>query len=92
MNKTKTKPKTFKYKIVLDVLGKEWTARGDAILEALKNLTPTYDQIKGKGMIYIYVGGKKKLEKLMFMHIIRRILSNKIIKAKWAKNFELLLK
>jgi len=85
----KTKKK--KYKVVLKVLGKRWESKGETLLEALQDLKLTWEQIKGKGTLNIYVNGKKKHEHLFTMVIIRRILSNKIIKTHWAKSLEFLI-
>ena len=81
-----------KYKVVLEVLGEEWKSHGTSILKALQNLKPRYDEIKGKGMLNVFIDGKLKHEHLITMPKIRRILTNKIIKAHWAKNLEYLIK
>ena len=72
-------------------MGKRWESRGETLLEALQNFTPTYDQVKGKSILTIYIGGKKKHEHLYPIIAMRRILSNKIIRMQQAKRLELLI-
>ena len=82
--------KDLKYKVVLKVLGERWEAKGETMLEALQNLKLSWEQIKGKGTLTVYKGNKKH-EHLMNMSLIRKILSNKIVKIYWVKNLEKLL-
>ncbi len=86
-----SKKKMLKYKLVLKVLGKRWESQGNSLLKALQNLKPTWDQIKGKGILEVYVSGMKKHERLFTMSVIRKIISNKVVTQHWAKNLEFLI-
>lgn len=85
-----TKKSSPKYEIKIEVLKEEWTASGKTIEQALSKFELDWNDIKGKGMVYVSYGDKK-LEKLMTMPQLRRIMSNKITRGMWAKNFQLLL-
>ena len=78
-------------KIVLKVLGEEWTGKGKTITEALQSFNIDWVNIKGKGVMNI-TAGDKKLEKLYNMATLRRMFNNKIALIAQAKNLELLLK
>ena len=60
------------------------------MLQALENLSPSWEQIKGKGIIRVSKGSKKYTQ-LMIMPKIRRMLSNKIVRFQQAKNLEYML-
>jgi hypothetical protein len=78
------------YKAVLKVLGKEWTHEGATLDEAL-DFGLSWEEIKGKGVITVS-NGNSSHEHLFNAVKIRRILSNKTVRAQWAKMLELYLK
>ena len=78
------------YKIVVEVLGKQWKQDGKTIEEALSNFDLSWEHIKGKGVIIVSKGGLTH-EHLMAAKLLRRIFSNKITRILWAKNLQLLL-
>jgi hypothetical protein len=80
-----------KYKAVLKSLGSEWTATGKTIEEALANLDLSWEQIKGKGTLTVS-WGKDSHEHLFNVFVLRRIVSNDIIRAHWAKYLGIYLK
>lgn len=80
-----------KYKIKIEVLGKEWKQEGSTVESTLKKFDLGWQEIKGKGVLTISKGSKKH-EHLMSAILLRRIFFNKIIRATWAKNLDNLLK
>ncbi len=79
-----------KYKIVLDIAGKKYTDEGETIEEALTKMALDWMQIKNKG-IMIISHGKTSLEKIFYMHQLRRIFVNKITRMMWGKRLQLLM-
>lgn len=79
-----------KFKLKLTILQKHWIAEGDTIQEALENFKLSWKQIKGKGALYI-TDGTNEYIKLLSMGVLRRIFVNKIARAYWIKNLELLV-
>jgi hypothetical protein len=79
------------YKLTLKTMGREYSAKGKTIDGALSKMVLGWEQIKGKGTIYLD-DGKRKLEKMLFAPMLRRIFNNKITRSTQAKNFELLMK
>lgn len=79
------------YKITLDTSGVTHKATGETILEAINNTGLTWEKIKAKGVIKI-INGKRKLEHLFTMQVLKRIFANKGFRLVWAKRLEKLLK
>lgn len=79
------------YTVVLTILGNQWKQTGETIEEALSKFPLTWNEIKGKGTLTVSGNGQKH-EHLMSMKVIRRVFSNKIARAIWAKNLTYLLK
>lgn len=77
-------------KISIKILGEEWEQEGKTIEEALSKFPLSWDNIKGKGVLTV-TQGKKSHEHMFNMKVLRRIFSNKLIMAHWAKNLEMLL-
>ena len=90
------KDKKPKYKVVLEVLGKKWTGNGSSLLKALEKIRPSWEEIKGKGVLYVYVNDKLKHERLMVLPKIRRLVSlgstGEINRSVLAKNLDLIIK
>ena len=78
------------YKLTLEVLGTKWRSEGSSVESALKKLKVNYQDIMGKGILTIRKGSKK-MEYLTNAIKLRRLLSNKIIRLKQARNLENLL-
>ena len=88
MTEKKTNPK---FTIEIDCLGKTWTKGGRTILEALEKFDMDWSEVKSAGEITVTGQGKEFKRRFNAVQL-RRILNNKIIKAHWSKNFDLLLK
>ena len=86
-SKTVKKPN---FTIEIDVLGKKWKQSGDAILEALEGFDMDYSEIKSSGFLTVKSGDKEFSKRFNTVQL-RRIITNKIVKAHWARNLELLL-
>lgn len=80
-----------KYKISIEILKEVWVREGETIQEALSQFPLTWQNIKAKAIMNITCGNQKH-EHLFNMKVLRRIFSNKIVMAHWAKNLDLLLK
>jgi hypothetical protein len=89
----KTQQKTPKNKITIevDVLGTKWKETGDTVLDALQSFKMDFSEIKGNGMIKVTTVDKELVKRFNAV-MLRRILTNKMIKAHWAKNLEMLIK
>ena len=88
MIESKSKPK---YKVVIKILGERWAREGSSIESALNKFDLDWQNIKGKGTLTVY---KEKSKHVHLYNAIklRRIFSNKIIRAHEAKNLEYLIK
>ena len=79
------------YKITLYTAGLEFNGKGETILEAMENMGVTWDKVKAKGVIKI-TEGKRKLEHLFPLQLLRRIFASKGFRMIWSKRLEVLLK
>ncbi len=77
-----TKPK---YKVVVKILGERWERGGSSIESALNKFKLGFVDIKGKGTLTVYKGKSKHVH-LYNAIKLRRIFSNKIIRAHEAKS------
>ena len=78
------------YKITISVLGNEWSEEGKTIHYTLDKFPLTWEQIKSKGVVVVTKGNLKRTQLIPGV-TLRRILSNKIMKAVWSKRLKLLL-
>ena len=76
--------------IEVDVLGTKWKESGKTVLEALESFKMDFSEIKGNGMIKVTIGNKEFVKRFTAV-MLRRILTNKTVKAHWAKNLEMLI-
>ncbi len=83
-----TKPK---YKVVIKILGERWAREGSSIESALGKFELDWQNIKGKGTLTVYKGGRKHVH-LYNAIKLRRIFSNKIIRAHEAKSLDWFIK
>ena len=81
---------TKQYKLTVDVLGVKTTKTGKTALDALSKFTMTWEDIKGKGVLFAEYGDQK-WERNMNAPTLRRIFNNKITKESWAKSLTLIL-
>jgi len=77
-------------KITLRVLGKEWTQQGKTVADALSKFDLEWQEIKGRGVMFL-TKGDKTIEKMFNAPQIRRMFNNKTACSFQAKNLELLL-
>ena len=80
-----------KYKVTVDILGKKVKTEGETIEDCLSKFDLGWENIKNKGVVTVSKGNQSH-EHLFNIKVLRRIFSNKIVRAHWAKNLELLLK
>lgn len=79
------------YKIELELINGTFKSSGKTLSEAFENLGLTWNEIKSKGMMKV-TKGDMYIEKLFMMHILRRIMSNKLVRQTWDKNLNFLMK
>ena len=79
------------FRVKLETGGKTYTARAENIEDALAKMKLDWMDIKLKGTLTVQEG--KKIQEHFFNLIqLRRILTNKLARALWAKNLKFLLK
>lgn len=83
--------KTTLYKLSLEMAGKTYKQTATTIEAGLAKLPLSWENIKAKSVLKV-AQGKKKHEHLLNVPTLRRIMSNKIIRAHWAKNLDYLMK
>ena len=88
--KTTQPKKKPNFTIEIDVLGKKWKQSGNTMIEALEGFDMDYSEIKSSGFLTVKSGDKEFSKRFNTVQL-RRIITNKIVKAHWARNLELLL-
>lgn len=88
--KSSTKSQATNYYVVLDVFGEKNKAKGQTLEKALENLKLDWQNTKGKGVLTVSKGAKEHTHLLNRGQMVR-IGHNKIARATWAKNLDLLL-
>ena len=84
-------PKTGGFTLVLEANNIKYQSEGDSILECLNNLKLDWIQVKTKGTITV-TDGTLTSTKFLPLHLLRRVVSGKMMKVIWAKNLSVLLK
>lgn len=84
-------PRPAHYHLELQTQGKTYKSNAPTIEEAFVNLGLSWENIKMKGVMTVKQGTKSH-EHLFGIVPLRRILSNKIVREKWAQNLAYLMK
>lgn len=92
--KSSQKPKKVekpKYKVMITILGHNYTGEGETFESACQKLGLHWKDVRGKGLITVWKGGKK-VEKLWDRSKIVRFISHPAAQHTQARYFELFLK
>ena len=73
-------PKQTKYKVTIDIMGKEHKSEGKTLLEALDGFKLKWTEIKTRGYLKV-TKGNLEYEKMMFPPQLRRVIMNKIARS-----------
>ena len=79
------------YKVNLAIGDIVFKSENEDLLEAIKSLNVVYNRdITNKG-IFTITKGKKKVEKLMYVFLLRRFFANDLAKIVWVKMWKSIL-